>query len=235
MLNTPPSDELDLERIEMYFNRPWLPNRKDVAILDIGCGYGTQLYALSKLGFSNLHGIEIARELYEIAAERLGTLAHLERIDAFTYLGRHVDRFDLVILQDVLEHIPREKCPKLLELIKKSLKLGGVLTIRVPNMSSLLASYSMYLDFSHVTGFTEYSLMQLLDIAGFVNHKILHSTHQIRLKKDSLGSILGGLGIRSFLRSWVNVCIHKVLYKLREQRPVPKTFDFNLEIYSKKG
>ena len=63
----------------------------------------------------------------------------------------------------------------MLSQIRQALAEGGTVVVRVPNMSNVLASFGRYGDATHVTGYTEYSLMQVLDQAGFENHHIVES------------------------------------------------------------
>ena len=44
-----------------------LPKNKDAKILVIGCGLGHEVYALNKLGYSNVNGIDISEPQIRIA------------------------------------------------------------------------------------------------------------------------------------------------------------------------
>ncbi len=233
MMNDLPSKQIFLDSLGVDGQKPWMAEVSEEAkIIDIGCGYGHQLYILHHLGFKNLYGIEIAEHSLKIALQELGDFADIQKIDAFNFLPRNHDSFDVIILNDVLEHIPSSRTIELLRLINGALKPGGIVSIRVPNMASLLSSYSMYLDFTHLVGFTEFSLMQVLDLSGFKEHKILNNKPKfyfsIKNPKRSVRRLL------SIWRYFVNDLLHKVLYLLRWQKPMPTVFDFNVEVYSKK-
>ena len=232
MLNKRPSVQFENYDYDAYKRaRPWLSElSSDAKILDIGCGYGQQLYILHKLGFSNLHGIEISEGSLNVAREEVGHFATLERADAFDYLKDRENEYSAVTLNDVLEHIPRESTIRFLTLIRQALRPNGVLAVRVPNMSSLLSAYSMYLDFTHICGYTEYSLMQVLDSAGFRNHQILRVDARIQLKNWRPWRPLSGLG----LGRYANRILHRILYRLRGQTPMPSVFDYNLEMWTYK-
>lgn len=230
MLNKRPSELIDAAVVDAY-SPPWLEGiSKDIAALDVGCGYGYQLVLLHKLGFSNLHGIEVSESSHRVACEELKGLARLELADAFDYLPKQEQTFDLIIVNDVLEHVPREKTMEFLSLIHKALRHNGRVVIRVPNMSSLLAQYSMYLDFTHVVGFTEFSLMQVLDWAGFEGHQVVTRETVIDWKTWRPWKPFRGLGFRKLL----NEFIHRFLYSIRQQTPKPSAYDYNLEIWSVK-
>ena len=89
------------------------------------------------------------------------------------YLADRDSVYDLITLNDVLEHIPTTEVMGLLKALRSALRPGGTLVIRVPNIANLFASYSRYLDITHVAGFTEYSLMQVFDKAEFVEHQMV--------------------------------------------------------------
>lgn len=230
MLNAPPSEKLTTTDHSTYFPE-WLKDLSiDANILDIGCGYGEQLIRLHQIGFKNLFGIEVSSSSYEIARKEIENIAQIELIDAFDYLESKKNKYDLVILNDVLEHIPREKTIELLLLINETLKIGGRIVVRVPNMSSIFAQYSMCIDFTHVVGFTEFSLMQVLDLANFDNHKIVNHPDKLNLKSWRPWRPFKKIGIKRKL----NIILHKFFYSLRQQAPMPTVYDYNLEIWSKK-
>jgi 2-polyprenyl-3-methyl-5-hydroxy-6-metoxy-1,4-benzoquinol methylase len=67
-------------------------------ILELGCGEGYVLRALVDAGISaELTGIELDDRAAQLASERLGSRATIERRAA---------RFDMVMMLEVLEHIP---------------------------------------------------------------------------------------------------------------------------------
>jgi SAM-dependent methyltransferase len=231
MLNRRPSEQISPDDASTY-RRPWLVGvGKEAAILDIGCGFGHQLYLLRALGFTNLYGIEISPHSLAVAREELGSSAELELVDAFDFLPRHREHFDLITLNDVLEHVPRERTVELLGLIHAALRSEGKMVVRVPNMASLLAQWSLYLDFTHLAGFTEYSLFQVLDWAGFKEHTIVYPERGINWRMYRPWRPLRHLGLKGMLNDW----LHRAFYALRQQAPMPTVFDYNLEVFSTKA
>lgn len=218
--------------IHFRYFRPWMEKlAPDAAILDVGCGQGHQLYALHRLGFQKLVGIDLVGASIEDARQVLEGRADILQLDAFDFLPAQHQRFDAVILNDVLEHVPRDKVVMLLRLVHQSLRPGGIIHIRVPNCASLLASYSMNLDFTHVTGFTEYSLFQVLDQSGFVDHGVFRPKRRPNWFLWRPWRPLGGMG---FLVSAANDVLHRFLFWLRQQVPRPSVFDYNLEVWSRR-
>jgi SAM-dependent methyltransferase len=228
-----PSQSLDPITIKTWFIRRWMDDLpRNAAILDIGCGWGHQLYALGKSGFYDLFGIEIAESSFRIASEELRDIAQIEFVDAFDYLPNISNKFDVVILNDVLEHIGRARTVSLLRMVFAALKSGGFISVRVPNGASLLASYSMSIDFTHLVSFNEYSLMQVLDMAGFERHTVISSRPRCGFSTRHLGPSL-----RSFARALahpLNRSVHLALYLLRLQLPLPRETAYNVEVLSRK-
>jgi SAM-dependent methyltransferase len=101
-------------------------------VLDVGCGYGHTTLALAKEVHS-ITGIEPCREPV-LEAQRL---QHQENANNATFLHQTIDeyqpdkRFDLIILDNVLEHLPDQEGA--LTRLAKWLNPGGVLYLLVPN------------------------------------------------------------------------------------------------------
>lgn len=136
-------------------------SERNPKILEIGCNRGFLLSSLYQDGFTNIYGIDLSNDDLEIA-RKIVPQANLSCINAFEYLNKHNDFFDLIILKAVLEHIEKESILKLMNLINKSLKYNGLVIIDVPNMDWLFASHERYMDFTHEVGFTEQSLGQIM-------------------------------------------------------------------------
>ncbi|MEN6449994.1 MAG: class I SAM-dependent methyltransferase [Thermoguttaceae bacterium] len=225
-------DWLAAERFpERYACRkPWLDLPKTARILDFGCGWGQQLLGLWCAGYRNIEGVELVPEQARLANESSQGRISVHCMDGRQFLAGRPEAYDLVILNDVLEHIAVSDAVALLVQIRDSLVPGGRIVIRVPNMASLLASYSRYLDITHVAGYTEFSLMQALDQAGFQNHFLLDDRPRFEWKAWRPLAPWRGFQLRARL----NVLLHKVVYALRSQTPSPQSFGCNLEMYSHK-
>lgn len=204
----------------------WLPRDPDAAILDIGCGWGNLLLSLWVSGYRNLTGVDMSETMCAIAKSNLPDEVDICCADATVFLATGQKIYDVITIFDTLEHLTIEKAAVLLHQCYKALAPGGSIVVRTPNMANLLSAYSMYLDITHVQGYTEFSLFQLLDLSGFVDHRVVRP-HPIA-SRLTLERLLGGLSKREFL----NAIIHRVLFRLRGQTPVPTTFAYNLVVQS---
>lgn len=146
----------------------YLPKNKNAKILDIGSGQGQFLYFLQKKGFSDFFGVDISKEAVTFCQKKVTKKVKLIS-DLKKFLKNYQNRFDLIVLNDVLEHFPKKEIIPNLELIYKGLKKDGQLFIKTPNAVNLTGLCLRYQDFTHEISFTENSLAQVLKIAGFEN------------------------------------------------------------------
>jgi predicted SAM-dependent methyltransferase len=77
------------------------------------------------------------------------------------------ETYDLITMIDVLEYILKDEVIPTLKSIHSSLKSDGILIIQVPNLNSPECFLHMFNDFSHLNGFNEHSLSQVLIAPGF--------------------------------------------------------------------
>lgn len=163
---------------------PHLPDDRAAAIADVGAGAGHFLYFLKQRGYTHFEGVDLSPSQVE-ACRRLVT-DRIQQGDCGAWLEERPKRFDVVVMNDLVEHIPHERVLHLLGLARAALRDGGRLIIRTPNMASLLAGHGRYIDFTHVTGFTAESLGAALMAAGFANAFVLqmprHPTWKGRLR-----------------------------------------------------
>ena len=143
----------------------FLPEDKEANILDIGCGMGHFLYYLKDKEYSNIQGVDHSPEQIDCCLKAGLPVALID--DLFEYLSNHQSAFDVVTMNDVLEHFTKNEVVKLLTLINESLREHGSFILRVPNSSGIFGPHGRYLDFTHEVGFTESSLRQVLQALDF--------------------------------------------------------------------
>lgn len=97
-------------------------------ILELGSGFGYLTYALHKSGY-DIKGLEISSVAVEEATRRYGDLFICG--DAFEFSQKSGSIYDVVILTEVIEHVPNPQA--LLSAIDAMLKPGGKVIITTPN------------------------------------------------------------------------------------------------------
>jgi SAM-dependent methyltransferase len=109
---------------------------KDSKILEVGCGMGYFTYALVKDGF-DARGIDISLRAVQNASARYGNF--YECTDLRKYVEKSDQRFDVAILNQLIEHIPdiRSFIGDVLNVIKPN----GEFIITTPNKSAFPDSY----------------------------------------------------------------------------------------------
>lgn len=167
------SDEHAAQMAAIHKNQlqPLLPADKNVAVLDIGCGMGFALLALRDMGIKNVMGID--RDPAQVQKCRRRDLSVCLEKDAGAFLAEHPQEFDVVLMLDVLEHVPVNDQIDLVRAVHTGLKSMGRLILTVPNANSLLAARWRYIDFTHHSSFTEKSLHFVLKNAGFDRTQIV--------------------------------------------------------------
>ena len=101
-------------------------------VLDVGCGQGPDLLAMSKLGAGELFGLDMAPNAVKLAGRVLeGKSAYLVVADALALPFRS-GYFDVVNVSHMLHHHPWPLVKTIISEIARVLKPGGMLVVREP-------------------------------------------------------------------------------------------------------
>ncbi len=179
------------KRRARWINKKIRPHSR---VLEIGCGRGVLLEALSHLGHE-CHGTERSN----LAATRAQRIVEIKiYTDPFEQYELPENYFDVVILWHVLEHL--ENPVLTLTHVSNLLRPRGVLIIEVPNLSSLQARLTgkhwFHLDIQrHLYHFTAKGLTTLLENCGFQIMKMTTFSWE-QCPFGALQSFLNGLGLR---------------------------------------
>jgi 2-polyprenyl-3-methyl-5-hydroxy-6-metoxy-1,4-benzoquinol methylase len=133
-------------------------------ILEVGCGSGGILIPFTEIG-AEVVGIDFD-DTYMVAGRNRG----LNLIDRSIYEFQSDKKFDLIILKDVLEHLP--DLDLVLQKLKSLLSEAGKVYIQVPTFEGLeflgyKNDYLRYFQNAHIVHFSEASLNYLFSKNGF--------------------------------------------------------------------
>jgi SAM-dependent methyltransferase len=105
--------------------------KSSARVANIGCGAGTFTQMLAAAGYSVV-GAEPDPEAFLVASTRVPTGCEVRPVGLFELAH---ERFDLIVMHDVLEHIDQEGAA--LDTIVKMLNPGGHLILTVPALDYL--------------------------------------------------------------------------------------------------
>lgn len=162
---------LDLENQSRYYKplvKKFIPNRKEIDILEIGCGWGGFIYTLKSEGYFNVEAIDLIPECCTFVKNRLEV--KVTCIDIFQFFKTNRKKYDVIAAFDVVEHFNKNEIVSLIKLIYESLNNGGIFIMKSPNGGSLSGLYIRYSGFTHEIAFTQLSINELFKAIGF--HKI---------------------------------------------------------------
>jgi SAM-dependent methyltransferase len=168
-------------RMHLDFANRFLAGRGG-RLLDMGCGLGFFLRAVSAYPAWERHGCEISPAAARYAVERLGQNVICARLEA---TNLPPDSFDLITLWDVLEHLIRPD--PVLRHCHALLRDGGVCFVRSPNIGVQLPRARIlqllpikpptvgYLQpRDHLHHYSMASLRHLLERNGFSDIEFVH-------------------------------------------------------------
>lgn len=112
--------------------------KKTDRILEIGCGFGTITSLMAKyISSGSIVATDISVERIEACRRAFKGNPKVEFVitDMTDYVPK--EKFDFIVLPDVLEHIPLEAHPELFKLISSVLKEHGKILIHIPHPFSI--------------------------------------------------------------------------------------------------
>src|SRR3972149_1780162 len=123
-------------------------------------GAGHFLRFLETSGYIHVEWIEVSPQQAERARRRVSLPVHVG--DVADFLEKRRGHYQLITLNDVLEHIRKDQTVSFLRTLRVGLDDGGSLVVNVPQAAGLTSAYCRYDDFTHKLVFTEASLRQVL-------------------------------------------------------------------------
>lgn len=163
--------------------RDLLSQAEFTSLLDVGCGDGRFLREASRWRAGRrLLGVDISRKAVALAAALNPELEFRVRDIC---LDPGPDRFDVVTLLDVIEHIPPPELDRFIDSVAGLLRPGGLLVLTVPHRNAPVTP-------QHHQHFDSVSLSRLLR-AAFEEPRVLPFDH-LSGPLRALALLLGGTG-----------------------------------------
>ncbi len=107
-------------------------------VLDLGCGTGRHMIALSKAGF-RVYGIDVAKNALDVARETLTKAkikGEFKKANIYKNLPYRNNFFDAVISTKTLHHAKVTEIKRLIKEIERIMRPGGILMVEVPKKSN---------------------------------------------------------------------------------------------------
>lgn len=201
--------QYDLENLGGYYEEALQDIEKEKTIgtsliLDVGCGYGYLIQVCGKKGYKCI-GVDISK--YASLKNR-DKSSEVILCSIQSTLPLKPESIDIAVMLDVLEHLHKPSLA--IEEIKRVLRPEGLLYIATPNLSALARllkgrNWYGYLDKTHVSLFTCFSLKKLLEKNKFKILKCYTPFSFLRKRKV----ILKALG-RTYLGGQIRLIAKKL-------------------------
>ena len=134
-------------------------------ILDFGCGRGDYLDSFKLLSFESC-GVDISPSIDDLSEHTI------KRMDMeCEELPFEAGEFDFVFSKSVIEHLNDPHF--FLKGVHDALKPGGKAVIMTPSWSHTYWG-PFYIDHTHVSPYTKFSLKTVLEMSGFKNVKVVY-------------------------------------------------------------
>lgn len=149
---------------------PHLPADRNARILVISCGPGYLVKVLRDQGYVNVLGIDSDPAKVEVA-RRHGLPCEVAR--AFEFLEAAQTPYDVIIPEQELNHLTLDETIEFLELCRRALRPGGKVIVYAMNGANpFVGSENLAHNIDHFYNLTEYSLGQVLGLAGYAQVQV---------------------------------------------------------------
>lgn len=164
----PEDVEEGYESFAQYYRHnvlPHLPEDRETRILVVSCGPGYLVNLLVGNGYERVLGID--SDPAKVAhATRRNLDCRVAR--AFSFLREREADFDVIVCEQELNHLTFDEMIEFLGRCRHALRPGGLLyAYGLNGANPLVGAENLAHNIDHFSTFTEYSLTQILELAGF--------------------------------------------------------------------
>lgn len=146
----------------------WLPSKKESAILEVACGGGRLLNALSRWGYQEVEGVDLSPEQVALSRKAISP-ERVHHANVLDFLEGKVEAYDLILGLDIIEHLSKDECIRFLDACCAALRPGGRLVLQTPNADGPWGMASRYNDLTHEIAFNPNLLKRLMKLSGFAS------------------------------------------------------------------
>ncbi len=209
--------------------KPFIGNWQQKKVLEIGCAAGSTLELLKRQGAS-VRGVEISAQAVKIARTHYG----LEVLHSPFYAGKFKgEQFDILLLFDVLEHLPNPGA--VLDDIRTLLAPGGIVVLTVPNFNRFdqigakwrgVQSYWEHLHYFRAEVLSrsltnrDFTITEMHSFTGAAQEDTPNPEARMRAARNRI------LGRNALLRSSIR-CLRKAKFYLTGPPELPVNADFS--------
>jgi SAM-dependent methyltransferase len=145
---------------------PLVPADRDAKILVVSCGPGYLVDVLVRSGYRHVLGIDSDAAKVEHALRRG---LPCQTAEVFPFLSqRQTAEYDCIIPEQELNHLTLDETIAFLNLCRLALRPGGrVIVYAMNGANPLVGSENLAHNIDHFYNLTEYSIGQVLQLAGF--------------------------------------------------------------------
>jgi 2-polyprenyl-3-methyl-5-hydroxy-6-metoxy-1,4-benzoquinol methylase len=169
----PKDVEKGFDSFTAYYRANYLahmPADRDARILVISCGPGYLVKMLRDRGYRQVLGIDSDPAKVEVARRHQ---LPCETAQAFAFLEGRRAQFDVIVPEQELNHLTLDETIEFLALCRQALRPGGHVVVYAMNGANpLVGSENIAHNIDHFYNVTEYSLVQILQLAGFEGARV---------------------------------------------------------------
>jgi SAM-dependent methyltransferase len=151
--------------------RPYLPDDRNAAILDIGCGQGDFVRYLHGLGYRNITAVDIDEKAVAALKGTEGVSALRHRISE-ELPGELGGPWALIVAKQMIYYLDRRQAADFVQSLSNALARDGRLLVEVFNGSLISSRFTELKDPAILTAYTELGLKRLLEWNGLEVERI---------------------------------------------------------------